>query len=56
MSPMHHTAYETVDTHAHASNDRLQSYWMADFEGADHIDLRGMPLDMAACTGHADQL
>ena len=56
MSPMQHTAPETVNTHAHASNDRLQSYWMAGFEGADHIDLRGMPLDMVACTGHADQL
>lgn len=28
---------------------------MAGFEGADHIDVHGMPLDMAAVTGHADQ-
>ncbi len=31
------------------------SFWMAGFEGADHIDLHGRPLDMAAVTGHAAQ-
>lgn len=29
---------------------------MAGFEGADHIDLHGNPLDMAALAGHAAQL
>lgn len=32
------------------------SFWMAGFEGADHIDVHGQPLDMAAATGHAAQL
>lgn len=31
------------------------SFWMAGFEGADHIDLHGRPLDMADITGHASQ-
>lgn len=29
---------------------------MAGFEGADHRNLHGLPLDMVAITGHADQL
>jgi beta-glucosidase/6-phospho-beta-glucosidase/beta-galactosidase len=31
----------------------FSSFWMAGFEGADHIDLHGTPLDMVASTGHA---
>ena len=31
------------------------SFWMAGFEGADHIDLHGQALDMVALTGHAAQ-
>lgn len=37
------------------SSTAFSSFWMAGFEGADHIDLHGTPLDMAAVTGHADQ-
>lgn len=31
------------------------SFWMAGFEGADHIDVHGRPLDMAEVTGHTAQ-
>jgi len=31
----------------------LRSFWMAGFEGADHVNCHGEPLDMARITGHA---
>lgn len=31
------------------------SFWMTGFEGADHVDIHGHPLDMVALTGHAAQ-
>jgi beta-glucosidase/6-phospho-beta-glucosidase/beta-galactosidase len=39
-----------------AQASRFRSFWMAGFEGADHIDVHGNPLDMSACTGHAQLL
>ena len=33
----------------------FSSFWMAGFEGADHIDVHGDPLDLVAITGHASQ-
>ncbi|MED5618947.1 glycosyltransferase [Ideonella sp. BN130291] len=32
---------------------RWRSFWMAGFEGADHRNRRGEPIDMARITGHA---
>ena len=32
------------------------TFWMAGFEGADHTDVHGHPLDMVSVTGHASQL
>ena len=37
------------------STTSFSSFWMTGFEGADHIDLHGRPLDMTAVTGHVDQ-
>ncbi|UUX94282.1 beta-galactosidase [Aquabacterium sp. J223] len=34
----------------------LQSFWMAGFEGADHRNGSGHPLDMVALTDHLDRL
>lgn len=34
----------------------MRSFWMAGFEGSDHVNAHGMPLDMVAVTGHADDL
>ena len=31
----------------------LRSFWMAGFEGADHVNQHGEPLDMVGITGHA---
>lgn len=39
----------------HTPTSPFASFWMAGFEGADHINLHGQPLDMAALTGHAAQ-
>ena len=33
----------------------FSSFWMAGFEGADHVDLHGNPLDMVSITGHESQ-
>ncbi len=32
------------------------SFWMGGFEAADHVNAAGRPLDMAALSGHVDQL
>ena len=34
----------------------FRSFWMGGFEGADHLDSRGNPLDMVRANGHAEQL
>ncbi|CUA82218.1 Glycosyltransferase involved in cell wall bisynthesis [Gulbenkiania indica] len=34
----------------------FRSFWMAGFEGADHVNGWGQPLDMAALSGHAEQV
>ena len=34
----------------------VRSFWMGGFEGADHLDGQGRPLDMAAAHGHLQQL
>ncbi len=34
----------------------FQGFWMGGFEGADHVNARGDPLDMAASSGHLDRL
>lgn len=34
----------------------LRSFWMGGFEGADHLDPRNRPLDMAQASGHLAQL
>ena len=34
----------------------FRSFWMGGFEGADHLDSRGRPLDMVRSNGHAEQL
>jgi beta-glucosidase/6-phospho-beta-glucosidase/beta-galactosidase len=50
----------TTLTDGRSATDPLRtpfaSFWMTGFEGADHIDLHGRPLDMVAQTGHAAQL
>jgi hypothetical protein len=33
----------------------FRSFWMGGFEGADHVDSRGRPLDMVRANGHAAQ-
>jgi hypothetical protein len=33
----------------------FRSFWMGGFEGADHLDSRGRPLDMVQANGHAAQ-
>ena len=38
-----------------AGNDPFNSFWMAGFEGADHVNLAGLQLDMVHITGHAEQ-
>lgn len=41
------------------SGDRtapLRSFWMGGFEGADHLDPQGRPLDMVRAQGHLDRL
>lgn len=35
---------------------RLKSFWMAGFEGADHINTHGEPLDMVQASGHVEHL
>lgn len=41
---------------AASSNTKpFASFWMAGFEGADHIDVHGNSVDMSAVTGHAVQ-
>lgn len=32
----------------------FQSFWMGGYEGADHINSSGLPLDMGQVTGHVD--
>jgi Glycosyl hydrolase family 1 len=44
-----------------ASEDRaarlpLRSFWMGGYEGADHRNVHGLPLDMAAASGHWQRL
>ncbi len=39
-----------------AADSAFASFWMGGFEGADHRNLSGLPLDMVAATGHAAQL
>ena len=34
----------------------LKSFWMAGFEGADHVNMHGEPLDMVGITGHDAQV
>ncbi len=34
----------------------VRSFWIGGFEGADHLDAQGRPLDMAAAHGHLQQL
>ena len=39
------------------SDGRLcRSFWMAGFEGADHVNMRGEKLDMTDITGHVEQV
>ena len=39
-----------------ASTSPLAGFWMAGFEGADHVNMHGEPLDMVGLTGHADAM
>ena len=34
----------------------FRSFWMGGYEGADHLNAHGVPLDMARRTGHTDRL
>ncbi len=34
----------------------LRGHWMAGFEGADHLNMHGQPLDMVGIAGHAQSL
>ena len=34
----------------------LRSFWIGGFEGADHVNGQGQPLDMAAANGHLERL
>lgn len=38
------------------STDPLNSFWMGGFEGADHVNGRGIALDMCGSTGHAERI
>ena len=41
----------------HATGDNpFRSFWMGGFEGADHLNRDGVPLDMVRSHGHLDQL
>lgn len=40
----------------HPDEPRYRSFWMAGFEGADHVNRHGVPLDMARASGHLDRL
>lgn len=41
---------------AGSTDDPFRSFWMGGFEGADHVNGLGVPLDMAAAAGHVDRL
>jgi len=34
----------------------FQGFWMGGFEGADHVNGHGLPLDMVAASGHLDRM
>lgn len=36
--------------------DPIKSFWMAGFEGADHLNAHALPLDMVGVSGHAEQV
>lgn len=36
--------------------DCFRGFWMGGYEGADHLNRHGVPLDMAAITGHVSRL
>lgn len=42
--------------HPPAEASPYRSFWMGGYEGADHVNAAGRPLDMASANGHADQL
>src|SRR4029453_4110207 len=34
----------------------FRSFWMGGYEGADHVNAHGLPLDMAGCNDHTRRL
>ncbi|MDQ3189950.1 MAG: NAD(P)-binding protein [Pseudomonadota bacterium] len=49
-------AYAARKNHAEDSNELFESFWIGGFEGADHVNGSGQPLDPGAATGHIDQI